>query len=83
MQLLNYLSAAYAFERFQQFFSSYQAWKKSPQAMVDKFVNSAGFGEVAEELERQGGLIWSVRYGAKPGIYTDTHVYSCFSTYEF
>ncbi|KAE9382609.1 hypothetical protein BT96DRAFT_952058, partial [Gymnopus androsaceus JB14] len=72
MQLPNYLSAAFAYERLQPFLSAAENWRLSPRALVEKLVNYEGFLEVAEELERQGGLIWSVKYGAKPGIYTDT-----------
>ena len=74
MQLPDYLTASYAFERLQPFLSTPTNWRSSPSVLVEKLVASAAFREVSEEIERRRELIWSVKYGAKPGIYTDTYV---------
>lgn len=74
MQLPNYLSALFVYERLQPILSAPRNLTLKPRALVDGFVNSKGFREVADELERQGDLIWAVKYGAKPGLYTDTYV---------
>lgn len=67
--------AAFAFDRLQPVLEPAGNIKLTPSVLVQHLVLSEGFIEVAHQVESRGNLIWSVKQGAKPGIYTNTYVY--------
>ncbi|KAE9403528.1 hypothetical protein BT96DRAFT_990189 [Gymnopus androsaceus JB14] len=68
----DYTFASFVFEHLQPFFSVRSNWIPVPRVLVENFISTPGFKEVADAVEQQDELIWAVKHGARPGLFLDT-----------
>ncbi|KAE9398781.1 hypothetical protein BT96DRAFT_994596 [Gymnopus androsaceus JB14] len=67
----DYTFASFVFEHLQPFFSVRSNWIPVPRVLVENFISTPGFKEVADAVEQRDELIWAVKHGARPGLYLD------------
>ncbi|KAE9387171.1 hypothetical protein BT96DRAFT_1005378 [Gymnopus androsaceus JB14] len=72
IQFPDYMFALFAFNHLQPLLSDEANLKLRPGTLVERFVASEAFREVSDQIEHRGGLIWAVKHGTRPGVYTDT-----------